>query len=922
MALRLTLPGDVDEPMNLDNWLWLTEEEDTLDEILALWEEQGGPLVTIDSDSQIGKFLAPVIAIRGGEPSLPLHLLEFLFARFLVITPGLGDMLHPGYRFGATAVAPARLERVFNSLVESGLDTTVSSADDVVCALMTLHGSLSFADAKWVLAEHDLIPLGGSADDLAPLLYPRFDVVHAAGEVPQRRWLSNLALATMRCPRLTLAPFADMAGFCGTRATLRFRTADPLAPEPPMLGEFRAACDTLTELTTNPTTGDPAPLFSRGSAVVDFFRNRPWPPSLVRWPADHPDSLLDVRDRGRFFDGNNDARADVLRERFARVLRPLPTLSTVLNGAPSFEQHDLTIGLLRAYLPNTPATLLSSFQTLDATIARAWALVASPADTAAERVQQLVSQQQTLEEEDRHPGASMPTSNPATSGGGSSKGSGASSGWAAPVSFSRASACFVDAHRTALRRWLESPIVTAPLALKPTPLNAAPDHVPSIDEQRSGLLDLLRHYDYSDPLEALRVAIDKQALPVLQFLACRDVEHPHELFGRLANARCDFVKYISEHMLTSDSGILDSKDVDFKLSATVVDKLILGRWSEIHFHNDILCKVAKHRSSNSSVRPNNTKAAKQWTDQTQVRVLARLVESLVSALGFQRNEHPTGALAIVTRIDDFRGTAAELGLDYTDKACELSQKMLTDSGNRWAAFISASDPNRAFPPFALETDACFTSLKRAEDQHSVIGDVVNSLPQLAPFLHGRSDSAGGGSGGGGTGSGNGNGEGDDRKRKRPDPKGKAKAERDRARAAAAAAANAALSGGKPPGDNTPPSSSGLEIGAWASQSTVTPTTCTIQFRKRDKATGATTTSDTTWRIDEIANALGINVDDVCWPFAIMMAQGSANPSLAKESMALARCAHASEPGHASANDKKHFVPAGLDKTMLARFANP
>ena len=39
-------------------------------------------------------------------------------------------------------------------------------------------------------------------------------------------------------------------------------------------------------------------------------------------------------------------------------------------------------------------------------------------------------------------------------------------------------------------------------------------------------------------------------------------------------------------------------------------------------------------------------------------------------------------------------------------------------------------------------------------------------------------------------------------------------------------------------------------------------------------------------------------------------------------MALARCAHASEPGHGSANDTKHFVPAGLDKAMLARFANP
>ena len=46
---------------------------------------------------------------------------------------------------------------------------------------------------------------------------------------------------------------------------------------------------------------------------------------------------------------------------------------------------------MRVYTPNLPLTLLSSYQTLDATVARAWALVASPAATAAERVQQLVT---------------------------------------------------------------------------------------------------------------------------------------------------------------------------------------------------------------------------------------------------------------------------------------------------------------------------------------------------------------------------------------------------------------------------------------------------------------------------------------------------------------------------------------------------
>ena len=39
----------------------------------------------------------------------------------------------------------------------------------------------------------------------------------------------------------------------------------------------------------------------------------------------------------RFFDGSNDARADLLRERFPRVLRPLVMLPRVVDGSPPFE---------------------------------------------------------------------------------------------------------------------------------------------------------------------------------------------------------------------------------------------------------------------------------------------------------------------------------------------------------------------------------------------------------------------------------------------------------------------------------------------------------------------------------------------------------------------------------------------------------
>ena len=137
------LPAGVVKPDCLEAWLELAEADGAfLESVFEFWENQGGPLVAIDTASPVGAFLAPVVAARGGNASLPLHLLEFLFARFLVLTPELVDPVHPDYCFGALAISPARLERVFDSLVSSGLDTAVSTADGVVTAVMALHASV------------------------------------------------------------------------------------------------------------------------------------------------------------------------------------------------------------------------------------------------------------------------------------------------------------------------------------------------------------------------------------------------------------------------------------------------------------------------------------------------------------------------------------------------------------------------------------------------------------------------------------------------------------------------------------------------------------------------------------------------------------------------------------------------------------
>ena len=82
------------------------------------------------------------------------------------------------------------------------------------------------------------------------------------------------------------------------------------------------------------------------------------------------------------------------------------------------------------------------------------------------------------------------------------------------------------------------------------------------------------------------------------------------------------------------------------------------------------------------MKQDGSRAPRQWAERANVRSLARLVEGRTSPIGHTRNAHPFGALAIITMIDDFRGTSLEHGLDYTEKTCELSQKMLQESSIR------------------------------------------------------------------------------------------------------------------------------------------------------------------------------------------------------------------------------------------------
>ena len=230
MALRLMFPalpaGDV-EPTCLKDWLELAEADGGfLGSVFDYWDHHGGPLVAVNAASPVGTFLAPIVAARGGNASLPLHLLEFLFARFLVLTSELVDAAHPGYRFGAMAILPARLERVFDSLVQAWLDTAVSTADGVVTAVMALRASVSFAHEQWALFADDLIPLqcGYTEVDMAPLLFPLN--LAPAGASP-RRGAGSRASSWPRCVSRATRCLCSLTWLGSAESSRRSRLASP-----------------------------------------------------------------------------------------------------------------------------------------------------------------------------------------------------------------------------------------------------------------------------------------------------------------------------------------------------------------------------------------------------------------------------------------------------------------------------------------------------------------------------------------------------------------------------------------------------------------------------------------------------------------------------------------------------------------------
>ena len=58
MALHLmfpTLPADVDEPGGFEAWLELAEDG-LLKSVFEYWEDEGGPLVTVDASTPLGAF--------------------------------------------------------------------------------------------------------------------------------------------------------------------------------------------------------------------------------------------------------------------------------------------------------------------------------------------------------------------------------------------------------------------------------------------------------------------------------------------------------------------------------------------------------------------------------------------------------------------------------------------------------------------------------------------------------------------------------------------------------------------------------------------------------------------------------------------------------------------------------------------------
>ena len=116
-----------------------------------------------------------------------------------------------------------------------------------------------------------------------------------------------------------------------------------------------------------------------------------------------------------------------------------------------------------------------------------------------------------------------------------------------------------------------------------------------IDEDRSGLLSLLKHEDYDDTLKQLRVMWARREQVIVQGLV-HSIVHASDLGVAIGHAVPRLPRYFADLAATNDEAVFEhASDSTWPIPQKVVENLLNGKWTEINFHDDVMLVMLKWR---------------------------------------------------------------------------------------------------------------------------------------------------------------------------------------------------------------------------------------------------------------------------------------------------------------------------------------
>ena len=845
--------------------------------------------------------LAPWVIPLGGRASphdpetlaLDLHVLDTIFARCFVINdPNVASRVH-----GHWMIAPSRYGEVLTALVTSGLDLSLPSKLDPRFVLTELveriESMLPRLETPFELRVDDMIP---TVDEIS---------------VDDRDlWQSKIPLGSLRAHSVGgapcyLEPLADLRAMQGfyLHASDREYFGD----------RFRVTIEAIKDHMTVGVRQHLA-IEHWPKLVADFLRRSKWERELRIMTVEWPDLLDDLEQRITIATSDKAAVQQAVMSRFPAVLRALPPLDAYVGGVNPTQAYSHAVSLAEQVL-SVAANLgtLPSFRTLSAFLSNKVAIL-TPALRASDpsaRIAAVVA----AHESDARPAV-------ASSAAISAEHSISSDG-SAQRSSSAVGICFTDAYRSKLNDFRHSQTVLGPLVYFPASYDRAGSPLPpAVEELKSGLLALISQPKIRDyPEEKLRLLYLRGNQFVNQFLAA-DNHHSDEFFQLLAGLRLQLNKSLAKAVVADSSGrITHEHDKTFQFSESFMKSWNAGRLTDINFYNEVLVKIAAHRSSSTAPPP--VAFGDQWF-QHRSSELALMVEKMIAFIGYPRMDSELGFLSFYNEVTTYVNSAPA-PLSFKEQGKLILLECFKQPEVRWRQMLTSPPPTAVPDSFLLPTDTCFTMLREAKRSQQAMLDTDNAVPgyiagiaktasiglsQDPPHARGGGDTQDGGRGRGkgkrkgrargNDGSGKGGGKGGGRQAANQPPPKKEKFD---------------------PAKQFPPGSMAGHC-SWAGRK------LTIKREKFDSVTGTSTPmAPMTVDAGAYCDATNTPIADVCFPFVATVVSMNhelgtpgRTPSYFSLALAAARCPHWGSGTHTAACAGLHALPSGSKlKTMKQYF---